>query len=342
MRIDLLTQANQDWDSFVDNLGEEEKKELLNYKEAIDGNKIHYYVEKNDFVRFDQTIIGLSEKDLFQEELIHIIYKYYIERDLHELAFDYLNKCKNFFDKNKITIPDILVKLRDEYPDEETIKKLKYILGNLQSQRHEDIPRILPNNLNGKKDLSKFILNELIQATLVLLDKIHSIKQITHENRYNDLLLATLRLRLPIWGWTIDDQSRAGASSTGIDAGEIDISIKSAGHNIALVEALILKSGNFTKTEEHILKCNSYVNYLKRYYIIIYFRGPIANFDQTWQTYQSDVLNISYPSDFQIDIKEDFKDLSAEFNNVRNLKIAKTIHNSNIEMFHLMINLSKP
>jgi len=173
----------------------------------------------------------------------------------------------------------------------------------------------------------------------VLLDKIHAIKQISHEDRFNDLLLAILRLRFPIWGWTILDQPRIGSSPTGVNAGEADILVQAGGQNIAFIEALILESGNNTKTKEHILKCFDYVSYLSRYYIIVYFRGPAANFDATWAIYTTNVLTIPFPVLVAINTTHRFVSLSDKFDDVRHLKIAKTIHESGVEMFHIMINL---
>ena len=187
------------------------------------------------------------------------------------------------------------------------------------------------------RDIGLFILNELLLGLRVMKDKIHGIEQVTHEDRFTDLLLASLRLRFPIWGWAIIDQARTGHSPTKINAGETDLLIQAAGKNIALIEALVLTGGDFTKTSKHILKCFEYVSYLNSYYIITYYKGEAVNFDNCWNTYQGDVLKITYPSEISIDSSFGFEDLSIQFDNARNIKLAKTLHNSDVQIFHVMI-----
>ena len=71
----------------------------------------------------------------------------------------------------------------------------------------KNISLVTPENINDQRNLNEFILYEIIQATRVLLDKIQSIQQIRDEDRFNDLLLAILRLRFPIWGWSIQNRT---------------------------------------------------------------------------------------------------------------------------------------
>lgn len=343
----LLNQAKKDWDNFVENLTNEEKKELSLFSESIDSNNLHYLITSKDATRFDQTINRLSKKHLYDDELISIIYNYYFERDLHELAFDYINKAHKYYTENQLDIPLVITELKEQYPDEDTIRKLKLILGNLSNQREEDIPKILPNNLNGKTNLSEFILNELVQASKIMISKIESIKQITHENRFNDLLLAILKLRLPIWGWSIEDQPRVGTTliqkqkdgsvKGGKDAGSADFVIQSSGLQIALWEGLILKDTGYTET--HILKCHKYLKSLDLYFMIVYVLGENIDFDKECEKYKKHILGVNYPNDFEMDRAIGYVDVTSNFRNVGHLNISKTIHTGNKEIFHLIINL---
>lgn len=343
----LLKQAKQDWDNFVENLTNEEKKELSLFSESIDSNNLHYFMASKDAARFDQTINRLSKKHLYDDELISIIYNYYFERGLHELAFDYINKAHKYYSENQLDIPPVIAELKEHYPDENTIRKLKLILGNLSNQREDDIPKILPNNLNGKTNLSEFILNELVQASKIMISKIESIKQITHENRFNDLLLAILKLRLPIWGWSIEDQPRVGTTliqkqkdgsvKGGKDAGSADFVIQSSGLQIALWEGLILKDTGYTET--HILKCHKYLKSLDLYFMIVYVLGKNIDFDKECEKYKNHILGVNYPNDFEMDKTIGYVDVTSNFRNVGHLNISKTIHTGNKEIFHLIINL---
>ena len=61
---------------------------------------------------------------------------------------------------------------------------------------------------------------------------------------------------------------------------------------------------------------------------------------KTWESYKMNVLTINYPNNFNIDKALGFQDLSVKFDDIRNLKISRTIHNVDIELFHIMIDLS--
>lgn len=349
MDLILLNQANQEWEAFLADITEDRSREIENLNEAIESNNIHHYTATNNYNMFDQALNRLTNKYLYDEEIIETIYICYIERNLHELAFDYLNKAFNYYSKNRLAVPGILAKLKKQYPDDETIRKLKLILGNLSSQKEDDIPKILPNNLNGKSDLSEFILTEIIQASQVMIEKIESIRQITHENRYNDLLFAILKLRFPIWGWSITDQPRVGTtlvqkkgvgnSKGGKDAGSADLLIEASGRTIALLEALVLRDKIYTET--HILKCFTYEKILDRYFIIVYILGDGINFIKSCKKYERHVLSTNYPNNIKIDKSFGFKDLTSEFRNVGHLMLGKTILSGEKEMFHLLINLTK-
>ena len=68
-------------------------------------------------------------------------------------------------------------------------------------------------------------------------------------------------------------------------------------------------------------------------------RSGNANFDKTWDSYKSDVSSCGFPSDFKFDKTKGFEELSNKFDDVLHLKIAKSIHGKNTEMFHVMINI---
>ena len=93
MNIELLNQANQNWENFVSSLSDEEKKGLSELNESIAINRLYYLAAINDAKRFDQIINMLSKSFLYDVEIIPTIYKYYVERDLQELAFEYIQNA---------------------------------------------------------------------------------------------------------------------------------------------------------------------------------------------------------------------------------------------------------
>lgn len=337
----LLNQANQNWETFIRNLTDKERKELSGLTEPIASNNLYYLAASNDTVRFDQTVNNLSKRYLFDEEIIPTVYDFYVKRGLPELAFDYVQKAKLFLTESGIPISSVIQNIIDNSASIHLFQSLKRSLVNIRGLKPKDLPLITPDIVNDKRILSEFILHEVVQASKVLLDKIHGIKKNPDEDRYNDLLLAILRLRFQIWAWSIHDQARKGSSPTGVNAGETDITIEAGNITIALFEALILKGEDKTKTEKHLLKLFSYAKNLDRYYMIIYFKGAASAFHTTWDSYKQNVTKSDFTADFIFDISKNFEDLSTKFDDVNHLNIAKSIHGKGIEMYHIMINLAE-
>jgi len=338
MNLTLLNQANQDWENFAASLSDEEKKGLSEFSEAAASNSLHNLVATKDILRFDQTVNKLSRRYLYDVELIPTVYNFYVERDLHELAFDYLRKAEEYFSENDNNIPQVIQAILDNSESVHLLAKYKISLDRIRGLSPTNIPKITPETINDKRQLNKFILGEIIQSLRIIKEKIEALRQVTHENRFNDFLQAILRFRFPIWGWSIPDQSRLGTSTGDADAGNADLVIQSGGGtNIALIEAFILRGRDYTQI--HILKCPRYIGTIDKYYVVVYVLGNSSDFESKWSTYMSDVLSISYPVNFAIDTTIGFTEITNEFTDVVNFKIAKTIHNSNLEMFHVMINL---
>ncbi|EDP96390.1 hypothetical protein U8527_09785 [Kordia algicida OT-1] len=334
--IAQLKGIKHEWENFITQLSDNDKKGLIYYSESIDTVNIYHYVATNDYLKFDQTISVLTLKSLYDETFIEIIYNHYIKRELYEVAYDYLNKVQGYYSKNEIEIPLVVSQLKHQHFDEEILNKFKLNLRSLPTLRVDDIPKVLPGNLNGKFNLNLFILQELIQASHIMVDKIESVRQITHENRFNDLLLAILKLRFSIWGWNISDQQRIGISDGGKDAGSADITIDSSGNlQIALLEGLILKNKKYTHT--HFLKCRKYSKSLDLYFMIVYVLGKGKDFIKECEKYKKHIESIDYPLNFSFDKTP--IDISNEFKNIGHLQVLKSNSSNKKEMYHLIIDL---
>lgn len=332
----LLQRAQQDWETFVGKLSEEQKKINAGWLEAVDSNSIHYLAYLGTPERFDQTVSRLSNGYLFSEELVPVIYTNYKGRGLYELAYNFLDKATQYYSDNQEEVPATIDKLRNGAGDYRTVERLKQLLGSLVNQGADLIPKILPDRLNGQRNIDEFILHEFIQAARVMVEKIEGVRQITGENQYNDLLMALIQLRFAVWGWSVHDQPRVGRSEVGSDAGEADLVIKSAGNTIALIEALNLMDTKYTKT--HVLKCNFYVN-ISRYYIVVYHAGKRKNLDNAWKKYQQYVTDMAYPDEFALDSSRGFENLPTNLASDDFIKVGKTHLGASYTMFHLMIAL---
>ncbi|GHN02562.1 hypothetical protein WSM22_40510 [Cytophagales bacterium WSM2-2] len=338
----LLNQANQDWNSFVNQLSEEEKKGLGEYADAIDSNNLFFYTASKDTARFDQILSRLPKRYLYDELAIPVIYQFYNERKLHELAYEYALQAEAFLAEEAIPVAENIQHIFNNSVTRHLLESLKRSLMMVRGLEARDLPLITPDVVNDKRILSEFILNEFVKASRILLDKIEGIKKNRHEDRFTDLLLAILKLRFDIWAWGIHDQARKGRSTSGIGAGETDLTIESGGNTIALFEALILSGKNKKETQKHVLKSFGYVKYLDRYFMVVYYLGAKARVDSTWASYKTDVSTAAFPPPFAFDAQKGFEDLSSKFGNVNHLRIAKSCHGSQgVEMFHLMIDLSQ-
>jgi len=338
MDLPLLNLAHQNWENFIRDLTDEQKKSLNEIAQPVASVDLIYYASIKDYARFDQSFNILTDSYRYEEELIPVIYQMYQERDLHELAFEYLLGAEAYYFKAGMAITAEIKLLFDNSENISLLKKYKLTLERIRNILPKSIAKITPEIINNKRDLNKFILNEIIQALRVLKEKIEGIRQITHENRFNDLLQAILRLRLPIWGWSIPDQPRVGTSPGGKDAGSADILFQAGnGTNIALIEAFILRDKPYT--EIHILKCPKYIGTINKFYVVVYHLKSAADFDANWASYKSDVLGLTYPAEFQVDVAEGFCDIATEFDDVVNFKIAFTKHPNGVELFHIMLNL---
>lgn len=338
-KVNLPLDALYNWKEFVSRLSEKSLKSLSNLEEAVEHNNLHYHISKDNFSQFENSISKLTNRYLYDEEILAKVFKYYLKHGMEELALNYLKDAEKYFEKSGNEFPSEL-KAAIDGGEKKDIIKVKASLEKLMGLKPSNVIAALPSVHNGETDLNTFILIEVIQGLKNLIDKKTSLKTLKKENELNDVLQVVIKPRLALWGWSIPDQSRAGKSPTGKDAGETDFVIETGGKKIALIEALVLKGKEKTKTQKHILKGFDYVNYLQRYYVVIYFKGSVANFDHTWEEYKTDVIDITFPPNLELNKTLGFQVLPDNKDDVRQIKISKTTHKSNVEVFHIMINLT--
>jgi hypothetical protein len=336
---DEINIAWNEWQIFIEKLGKDKDKMNELFKENILLYSLPYFITHKDDFNFDYTIASISDSNelLGNPKLVKLIYYYYIERGLENYAFRYLNRANNFFKRNGKTIPAIINELFIN-SDNEVLIKLRGSFRDIISLHYRQIPFVTPLNINGKNELRAFILYELIKSLKKLQERE---KAIGIEDNYTDLIQSILSMRFPFYGWNISEQSHRGVSPGGKRPGEIDLAVKAADEDIALVEALVLKNRNFKKTNDHILKCFSYSNQSDQFYIIIYYQGKNDKFNYNWEGYKENIKKIIFPKARTLKKpKSPFIDLNGEFDNIQSFKVAKTCHKGNFEMYHIMVDFS--
>ncbi len=292
--------------------------------------------------KFDITIDKVPKKYLYTDKVIPVVYKFYIERNLDENAFIFIHDAHKYHLENGLTFSRAMEDILLRAPDERLLERLKTVLANLRDLPPSDIPKVLPKILNKKYRLNEFILLELLTGLRIMRKKIKAVEQIIHEDCFNDVLLATLRLRLPVWGWDIDDQARSGESWAGKNAGEIDITFKAAGNDIALVEALKMDGGDLPNLQKHVLKVGQYSRDLKTYYMIVYYHGDRSKFAGFWTTYQADIARITYNTTWTYNTTPGFEDITDQYEDIEHIFVGRSQHGSSkTELFHIVIDMSK-
>ena len=109
----------------------------------------------------------------------------------------------------------------------------------------------------------------------------HTYSSSSSENSINDFL----RDQLIAMGYNeTRDQTRHGSSTSGLDAGEVDILVAKNGKEVALIEGMKLSCVNSTYIDSHVMKATSSYNPLgTATFIIAYYHGD--GFQSFWTRY---------------------------------------------------------
>ncbi|GMO32291.1 MAG: hypothetical protein Ta2B_13180 [Termitinemataceae bacterium] len=337
-----INSAYQNWQNFLNNLGDTKDKVIAANYEHIASNDIFYHLTNKNDAEVFQILNRLSQQYLYDEYLIQAVYDFYREKNEDTFAFAYINDARKYYQSSGVSIPTIVEDLFQN-PDNATLVEMRRNFSSIITSHYSTIPRIVPDLINNKHDINLFILKEIVDVAKQMQKKIKAIESIKHEDRYSDIIQSLLIRRLSFFTWDVSDQSRTGLSGTGKDAGETDLIIKAGGNDIALIEALFLKDKKWTQS--HIKKCTGYNNNLERYYILVYYKGKKGNLDKSWEKYKTDVVATTLPTPFFF-VKQDgslFTDINSEFPDCRSLRISKTNITDGhtiFEMFHVMVDFS--
>ena len=111
------------------------------------------------------------------------------------------------------------------------------------------------------------------------------------ENSINDFFRDTLSLM----GYSeVKDQTRHGISTSGADAGEVDILITKEGKEVAIFEGLNLSSVNTSYIDEHIRKAIINYNALGTATFVVAYVN-VADFEGFWERYTTHLKLFQFP-----------------------------------------------
>ena len=307
-----------------------EKKEIQNI-ELLLFTKLRIYILNNNYdlaFYFYQSLDSEVKTDITFSSLI---IKELIKHNQCDIAFDIFNNINSRFIETK------------EYNDLKLLLPINQLLPALQSSYSKILTflspakrfMVLPASINEhNQDLGIYILNEIKWALHRTLKKIDLIKKISvanlSEDNISDLLELEINGRLSMLNYKLENQDRSGKSSTGKNAGELDLEINFNDFSI-VIEAVKYSSGT-TKRKEHIIKTFKYDPSIKYIYNLIYFDANNEDFTTAWKNIKKDIDEASYPSAFK---KTNTEEL--ESNNA-GIKIIKSEHENGLIYYHIMGN----
>lgn len=209
------------------------------------------------------------------------------------------------------------------------------ILGLSKNKRFMVIPESI---LSFNSNPGDFVLSELLVAFNIILEKQDLVKKLktAQEDNISDLLQIALHTSLNMLDYQITSQNRSGASASGINAGETDLSILFNNSSI-LLEAVRYSSGNFDNVINHILKNFDYgpsKNYL---FNLVYYQGEKENFITNCDLLSNEIKKIQYPAGYEFN-----NFLSIDKTEINNdaIYVIKSRHNNDLIFYHLIMNFS--
>lgn len=165
------------------------------------------------------------------------------------------------------------------------VKKILYLIDDTPS-----LPATNEERLNTDIAAANSVLSDLVKIGERLCSNATYRKEST-ENSINDFF----RDSLSLMGYSeVKDQTRHGLSTSGRDAGEVDILITKNGNEIAIFEGLKLNSINTAYINEHIHKAIINYNALGAATFIVAY-VTVSDFESFWIKYTDYLKNYMFP-----------------------------------------------
>ncbi len=331
------------WEAFVDR--EEGRRELNNsyLKSHIELTLVYHFISNQQYYLIEDSIARIPDYLKYQDESLELLIPFYKETGRLLNLATFLNEASYLYGGKQSEYPPILRRSISEMYSTKNLPEFKQLFSVIREMGPEEIIKVIPDDLNGKRTLEDFLLKELLHAGTILIEKIKTINSINSENKFNDILQSILRMRLDVWNWEINEQPRMGTSYTDTtektkDLGSPDFAIRPAGGlNFAIVEPMVLNSSNTNKITEHVTKPAEYLDHGKLFYVIAYDIGKSKSYNKRWESYKTKVLNIAYKDSIKL-VNKEFDDFT-DIYNLRNIKIGRTYHNDGIIISHIFFKI---
>ncbi|QIE59298.1 hypothetical protein G5B37_06890 [Rasiella rasia] len=335
----LFEEALDEWEQMEPCLPE---TYLDNVKDSVWTNKLTAYYHINDKTEFDKLYLSIPFPYQMKEDMVELKIGMLLKNQLREDAKKILFKATNYHKDSAGRVPKFIRKLKSKLDDETDIKLLQNNFNEIFASQPKTLIQIFPDRLNTENSLGSFIAKEVTLASSKMLDKMNAIREVGHEDKYNDLVQLALDARVAQWGWQVKDQARGGFSGNQkkYNPGERDIIIFDGnGEPLIVCEAFIWTDKR--KAQSHITKVFNYHHNRTNFIMLVYDKRQYKNFDSNWKKYKEDVLpNLCYPSGFGLK-KSKLKELTNKFGYKSSaIKVGSSNHGKNTKIFHIMVNIN--
>lgn len=187
-------------------------------------------------------------------------------------------------------------------------------------------------------ELHECLANFLIEAAKEFLDRFALFAPFKNEDKYNDVIVSFLRLRLRFLSWYVSDQTRGGESETRKGPGERDWTVGDGRGIQAIFEALCLKCLDVDYVDRHVDKVVSNYNAIAVgcVYVVVYYEG--SSWPQFWDKYSSHVESRPPPG---VEFVERGDGVSSRVRsaNLRMIRLVYKRDRTPLHVYHLAINL---
>jgi hypothetical protein len=200
--------------------------------------------------------------------------------------------------------------------------------------------------LDPGRSVGEYLLREHVICGQELVTRKSTIRTLSDENKFNDLFVSLLKMRVAFLHWSVNDQSRGGSTKTKAavhgGVGERDWVVQQRGLDIAIVEALRLRdSGWRGDIEEHVSKALARYNApgLPLVFVVAYVeKQPLATLVSDYLDHVQQVI----VQDYQLLDVAEFQ--HPDLVTVANVRVLRARYErGNIEMiaYHILLDFSE-
>jgi hypothetical protein len=306
-------------------------------------NKLSILLKLGEYDELDRIFNDFEKPYQMLPDIIEVKVESLIKRKRNEEAFMILKDAENYHQLSGDEETEFIKALKTKIGGNENVLLLNSYYTRIFDSPPEKLIDIFPANLNGQRQLKRFLTAEFASAAQTMLDKIVSIDEIKNEDKYNDLVETLLNSKMNPWGWFVSDQSRGGYSDSENNSeknqpGERDFKIFDVKGTFAICEAFIYRTP--APAKKHLKKIFDYHPKRENLLMLIYDLNETKKAARNWNNYLKNILpKIVYPKGYGY---VNCEDVSIEFghNKKSAVRIARSTHEDDLSLYHIFVSVN--